>query len=257
MRIITTADDFGWSEETVRATVECFEQGGLTSASIMANMPATMQAIEYARQRTELSFGAHLTFIGGSGERPTAEASQIPHLVDPHGDFLPGRTVFIRAMMGRIPVDEIEREMTAQIAFLADHGVQLTHVDSHGHSHKLRPFVAALRRVLPRFGIRRVRRGQNVWASRPLMSPTYWVGGAWHPRISESFLTTDAFFMPTSELDAHSLGRVVSLKDRGTLEIGIHPGYSESWRDAERRAVQALGAGVLGPGHELIGWNSL
>jgi predicted glycoside hydrolase/deacetylase ChbG (UPF0249 family) len=36
LRIILNADDFGASDEAVRATVECFERGGLTSATIMA-----------------------------------------------------------------------------------------------------------------------------------------------------------------------------------------------------------------------------
>ena len=88
-KVITNADDFGYSADTVRATIECFERGALTSATIMANMPATQEAVRYAAAHPELSFGAHLTFVGGDGgERPLLEAGQIPHLVDAQGGFL-------------------------------------------------------------------------------------------------------------------------------------------------------------------------
>lgn len=44
MRIILSADDFGFSDHTVERTIACFDAGVLTSASIMANMPATERA---------------------------------------------------------------------------------------------------------------------------------------------------------------------------------------------------------------------
>lgn len=257
MRVMTTADDFGYSEDTVQATIECFEDGSLRNASIMANMTATQSAIEYAVLHPEHSFGVHLTFIGNAGERPLLDPGQIPHLVDSQGVFLPGREVFVRAMLGQLPVDEIRREMHAQISLLRDHGVRLSYADSHGHSHKLRPFIAALREVLPHFGIQRVRRGQNVWLTKPYRSPTFWVGGAWHPRVASYFTTTDKFFMPTSISDAESLMEVLCEPSAGTLEIGVHPGFEEPWRDSERRALQALRAKLVDLGHAAIGWEEV
>jgi predicted glycoside hydrolase/deacetylase ChbG (UPF0249 family) len=61
LQLIVNADDFGQSDETVEATIECFESGALTSASVMPGMPATERAVEFARTRPELGFGVHLT----------------------------------------------------------------------------------------------------------------------------------------------------------------------------------------------------
>ena len=38
-RLIINADDFGFSEDTVVATIELFNKGLLTSATMMPNMP--------------------------------------------------------------------------------------------------------------------------------------------------------------------------------------------------------------------------
>jgi hypothetical protein len=39
MKIITNVDDFGYSDDTVAATIECFEKGAPISATIMSKMP--------------------------------------------------------------------------------------------------------------------------------------------------------------------------------------------------------------------------
>ena len=40
LQLVVNADDFGQSDDTVDATIECFEAGALTSATLMAGMPA-------------------------------------------------------------------------------------------------------------------------------------------------------------------------------------------------------------------------
>ena len=203
MLIVVNADDFGGSEETVRATIECFEQGALTSATIMPNMPATDAAVEYARSRPDLSFGVHLTFVTDGLDQPLSDPAGLDRLLGPDGRFLPTGEVRRRALLRRIPVEQIAREAEAQLAFLRDRGVPVSHVDSHRHVHKFGPFREALASVLPRFGVRRVRNVQDVWLRRPLKSPTYWLGGVWRRQLTRRFVTTDHFYMPTS---AHDTG---------------------------------------------------
>src|SRR5262245_48402366 len=90
MRIVTNADDFGQDDDTVRATIECFENGSLTSATIMANMPGTASAVEFARSRPKLSFGVHLTYVLGVGnEAPVSDPKQLPSLCGGDGLFRP------------------------------------------------------------------------------------------------------------------------------------------------------------------------
>jgi predicted glycoside hydrolase/deacetylase ChbG (UPF0249 family) len=254
--VIVNADDFGYSNETVAATIAAFERGALTSATIMPAMPGTAAAIAWARAHPELSFGAHLTWGAGGDmlERPVLEPARVPAMVDARGRFLPGREIVRRAMLGRVPADQIEAETRAQIGLLRDHGLALSHVDSHGHLHKFAPFLRVLRRVLPAFGIDRVRRGQNVWIRRRAVDHVVTLGGALlHPPLARWFRTTDRFFMPTGPWDLARRGEL-PLAGPGTLEIGVHPGSSEPWRRAESEAVDEWVRAARAAGYALCGW---
>jgi hypothetical protein len=242
----------------VRATIECFERGGLTSATIMPGMPAAAEALEYARTRPDRSFGVHLTFVRVGSERPLADPRAIPDLLGPDGRFLPTGTVRKRALVHRLPVDQIERELEAQIARVRDAGVPVSHVDSHNHIHKLGPFPGALRRVLPRFGITRVRNVQDVYLTRPLRSATYWLGPVWRRALVRGFATTDHLYMPAEspcrDWPEPLLRRAQELA--GTLEIGVHPGVT-GWQAAEGEAARRLAGAAVERGHRLISWNEV
>jgi hypothetical protein len=259
MRIITNADDFGMDADTVQATIECLEAGALTSATIMPSMPATAAAVQYAAAHPEKSFGVHLTYITDTVEAPLCAAASLPTLATPEGKFLPSQTVRLRALRGRLNVDDIERETAAQIQRLIDLGVRPSHVDSHGHLHKFKPFRVALKNVLPRFGISKIRNVQNVYLRKPLKSPTFWLGFWWRGKIMKLFTTTDNFFMPMSEqMDLTWPTELLArMHSNLSLEVGVHPGHAEPWRDGERQAIYAFAQAAKAQGHSLVGWKDL
>jgi len=258
VRIILNADDFGQDEETVKATIECFMRGALTSATIMPKMPATELAIDFAKKHPEFSFGVHLTFVHGNGlEKPVSDPKNVSAFVDEKGMFAPSQHIRLLALRNKLPIDQIEREMTAQIAQLMDAGVAVSHVDSHGHLHKFKPFVTAMHRVLPKFHIKRVRTAQDLYIRKPLKSPTYWLGGFWRRRIMRRFITTDHLFMPTNIDDARAMQDWMPAMTDESIEVGGHPGYSEDWRNAERQALQSFATRATTAGHYLITWNQL
>ena len=258
MRIILNADDFGYSEDTLSATIGCFEHGALTSATIMPNMPATSEAIAFARNHPEFSFGVHLTFMSTGAERPLVDLSKIPDLVQENGQFQRSTTARIKALLGRISIAQIEIEAREQIDYLLDHDVPLSHVDSHGHLHKYGPFRKALSHILARYGISRVRNVQDIYLKTKPMSPTYWLGSLWRRKIREQFVTTDHFYMPASTEDRAWGNRLLQrLHGDGTLEIGVHPGREEPWRRAEAESVQAF-ADLLKRGtHQITSWHDI
>lgn len=260
MQIVLHADDFGASADTVRATIECFEQGALTSASIMPAMPATADAIAFARAHPELDMGVHLTFVGEGDERPLSAPEEIPGLLGEAGRWLPTRTLRLRALAHRLPVEQIEHEIAAQLSAVAEQGVQLSHVDSHRHLHKLPSFRQALVRALPAFGIRHVRAVQDVFLRRPLRSPTYWLGRGWQRKLASSFTTTDHMYMPTSAGDRgweHALAATLGRLSGATLEVGVHPGYDDDWRDDERVSTLGFAAIAREEGHALVSWREI
>lgn len=260
MRVITNADDFGMNDELVEATIECFERGSLTSATIMPRMPGTEKAVAYARSRPDLSFGVHLTFVCDTVEAPISDAASLPTLVGPDGRFLPSNRVRVMGLRNRIPVDEIARETEAQVRSLLDRGIRISHVDSHGHLHKFRPFRRALALVLPGLGVRRVRSAQDVYLKRPLKSFNYWYGKVWRMKLRAAFETTDHFYMPSSTWDTNwgePLLKVMRGLSGSTIEVGVHPGFSESWRSDERTSLHAFADAARREGHAIIGWNAL
>lgn len=44
MNVILHADDFGYDDDTLEATIECFEKGALSSCSVMVNCKASERA---------------------------------------------------------------------------------------------------------------------------------------------------------------------------------------------------------------------
>jgi predicted glycoside hydrolase/deacetylase ChbG (UPF0249 family) len=242
--------------ETVEATIECFERGALTSATIMPNMPATEAAVAFALNHPEFSFGVHLTFVGRGEERPLSDPTQVPALVTEQGCFPASQSVRLRAMARRLPIDQIEREMEAQLGRLRDMGLTLSHVDSHCHIHKFAPFMTAMERVLPRFGISKVRAAQDWYISRQFGSPTYWYGRVWKRRIQRRFRTTDHFFMPANTSDSNSIETLISRVGTGTVEVGGHPGRA-GWRQVEGGALERFSALASSSGHSLISWNDV
>ncbi|HUF71963.1 MAG TPA: ChbG/HpnK family deacetylase [Gammaproteobacteria bacterium] len=72
---IVNGDDFGASQGINRGIVEAHTCGILTSASLMINMPASMEAIRLADEHPTLSVGLHVNF--------TNEGSPVIDLEDP------------------------------------------------------------------------------------------------------------------------------------------------------------------------------
>lgn len=260
MRLITHADDFGLDAESTEATIACLDAGILTSASIMANTPATRSAITYSVKNPDVSFGVHLVYVTDKNEEPISDPKDIATLVGPSGRFLATRDLLRRILQRRVDVQDVRRETAAQIAHLRDMGLPVSHVDSHGHIHKYGVFRKALATTLPRFAITKVRIAQDVHLSFKPLRPTYWLGGWWSSRLRSRWASTDHFFMPFAgrpdpEWPSKLRKRIQGIDD-GIMEIGVHPGY-EGWRDGERRCLQEFVAGALEDGHRLISWHDV
>lgn len=260
MRIVTNADDFGEHEDCTKATIECLDAGALTGATIMPKMPATDMAVEYAKSRPDLSWGVHLTYVGGTYERPVSDPKDLPDLVGPDGLFKNSQKIRIKALLNQISVDQAARETEAQIRALLDRGINISHVDSHGHLHKFGPFRKALEQVLPKLGISRVRSVQDVYLKKPYKSFTYWFGPTHKARIRAAFDTTDAFYMPSSAWDVdweQPLVDALSRLKADTIEVGVHPGYKDEWRAVEHRGILKFATLARQAGHTLIGWKDV
>lgn len=260
MRITTTADDFGYDDDTFACTSEMMEQGAVRNGSIMVRMPASDRAIAFARTNPHLCFGVHLVFCRDTVEAPVSAPGEIPTLVGEDGHFHASNLVRRLAMSRKLSVEDISREVAAQLSVLADAGVRIDYVDSHGHLHKFPVFQEALSRTLPRFGVTRVRKAQDMYCRGTSFRPTALLGPFLNRSLQSRFRTTSRFFMPQTGLTRtwsdEVIDRLARMK-QSTIEVGLHPGSVEDWRRDEAVQFTRFFERARAAGHDIVSWRDL
>jgi len=229
-KLIVNADDFGLDDESVDWTIKGFESGKISSATIMAGMPATRRAVDYAKAHPQFSFGVHLCLVD---EKPLSNPAEIPSMIDPRtGHLWRTRQFIIRNFLGLVKVDDIKREMMAQINALRNLGLKISHLDGHGHNHRLPQAIKALVAVREELGGNiPVRRCQDLFVGKPGILSRL-INGPMQKRLERAEIpTADHFLMAAGHtLDAKWFSKAVAALPDGTTEIGIHPGKTEEWR---------------------------
>ncbi len=239
------ADDFGLTPGVNRAILELHQAGVLTSATLMARAPATAQAIEIAQAYPKLGVGCHVVLV--DGEPMLSARQEIPNLVDPAlGQFEPSLFRFLKAIYQRSPsrkIDyQIEREAAAQIASLQSHGLRLTHIDAHKHTHMFPRVLRPLLRAARSAGIRAVRNpfepvwSQNAtrrapWVRRMEVRLLRLLESEFQKIVAgEGFATTDGAVgvLATGTLDSATVSSLIQKMPAGTWELVTHPGYNDA-----------------------------
>lgn len=263
MKVILHADDFGFDNDTTQATIELLECGALTSATIMATMPAADDAIAYAAKHPEHSFGVHMTYVDGLRPALKKEGST---LLDSKGVFYPSNDVRKKAIKLSLNRDDLIEESLAQIEKIRKGGVKISHLDSHGHLHKFPSFLLALSEIKKRSGINKVRRVQNVFINPQHVSPTVILNRFFDAYISHTCRTTDYFYMSANNMDTGWADAVLAEMDHlphdAVIEIGVHPGHAdtevERWRIAEYNDIKEFATKLRASGkHQIITWNEI
>ena len=263
-RLIVNADDFGLTSGVNRAILELHRAGVLTSATLMARASATGEAIDIARATPSLGVGCHIVLVDGE---PVLPPRNVPSLIEPQTRrFQPKLTAFLRRLFsGRIRGEDIEAEARAQIQFLQSRGVNLTHIDTHKHTHMfprvLRPILRAARSC----GIPRIRNPfEPEWAVRATPRASLIRSaevfalrrfGPYFRRVlaEEGFTTTDGTVAVagTGVVNADTVRALLEQLPQGTWEFVTHPGYNDDdlakvrtrlreSRDVERIALQTI-----------------
>ncbi|MFM7038917.1 MAG: carbohydrate deacetylase [Planctomycetaceae bacterium] len=143
--VIVNADDFGMSTAVNRAIVSSFQQGLISSTTLLANFGGFEDACEWVRQENLADrVGVHLNLTEG---RPLLQELQDnPVLCDPAGNFRRQRPRLLR----RCDLRQIAAEIAAQIDRCRRQGLPLTHADSHQHVHNEPWVFVVIRRELRR-----------------------------------------------------------------------------------------------------------
>jgi hopanoid biosynthesis associated protein HpnK len=172
-QLIVNADDLGLTPGVNRGILRAFQDGIVTSASLLVTGSAFEEAVAFARQNPELDVGLHLTLVE---EQAVLGREVLPTLVDETGRFPRTSSEFFRrAALGRINWDEVEREIAAQIARFQKTGLRLSHLNSHQHLHVFPRVFQIVRRLTNGMDNVWIRNSAGPWRKSPGVPMRRWV----------------------------------------------------------------------------------
>lgn len=166
-KIIVNADDLGLCTSVNDAIFEVYKAGNLSSATLMANMPGTGDAIERAKDHEGLGIGLHFCITEGHA------LSGVSSITDGAARFLPRTQLLKAAFCGRVQAIDLRKEFMAQWDLIHQAGATLGHVDSHQHVLMFPPIFKALAPVLNELAVP-VRMVSPPWGTvtKDLVRPT-------------------------------------------------------------------------------------
>ncbi|HEX7159545.1 MAG TPA: ChbG/HpnK family deacetylase [Edaphobacter sp.] len=242
-RLIINADDFGLTPGINRAIIELHRASVLTSATLMATGPAFDEAAAIARANPSLGVGCHIVLTDGI---PVSYPDSIPTLLGADGKtFRPSVLDFVQALLrNTISEEEIEREALAQIQKLQRAGINVTHVDTHKHTHLFPAVARPILRALNQSSITAIRNPFEPAFTRNLahssfkrrlqisllnrLRPSF---EQHSPLQSSEILTTDGTLgvSATGNLNSATLSQILAtLPGSGVFELVCHPGYNDA-----------------------------
>ncbi|HHF43558.1 MAG: hypothetical protein DRJ11_01470 [Candidatus Aminicenantes bacterium] len=230
-KVIFNADDFGLAKGINEGILQAHQEGILTSATLMVNMPGFNQAVELALKVPTLGIGVHLNVIRG---HPVLPPEEIPSLVNSAGKFWGDLVLILKKLWRReIKVEEIIKEFRAQIKKAQATGLNITHVDSEKHLHCYYPILRRLIPLLEELGLPRVRYiNQICWAGPPaFLIGSIFIYLSWlmcRPLARrQGFRLADNFFglCSVGEMTAEKIKTILVQLPPGITEIMVHPGF--------------------------------
>ena len=222
--LILHADDLGVAHSENAASFTALDSGWINSASIMMTTPWVTEVAEYAKRNPNADLGLHLTLTSewetyrwGSVE----SRDKVPSLHDADGT-LPRQS---QTVATRAKIDEVERELRAQVERALAIGIKPTHLDSHmGALFSTPELMATYVKVA-----RSYRLPFLAYIGAPRFAPP--------PSPQDKDIILDAVIIANSQVPEDQwmkfyLDAIKNLKP-GLTEILVHLGYD----DAELQAV--------------------
>jgi predicted glycoside hydrolase/deacetylase ChbG (UPF0249 family) len=257
--LIVNADDLGWTEGVNRGIVEAHRKGLVTSTSLLANGCAFESAVTAARKNPELGIGVHLNLSDGVPKTP---ADKVRGLLNGDGRFEGGpENLLLRIASRSLPLDEVEREWSAQIQTIVDAGIEPTHLDGHKHVQMLPGLFEIALKLAKKHKIRAIRVAHEQSKLRTALSSgdSHNTGVVLKQGVQARGLkllahdakemaeragiaTTDYFcgIAQTGVLTRTGVEKLLTSLPDGTTEVMCHPGYAdEDLRKSDTRLQES------------------
>jgi predicted glycoside hydrolase/deacetylase ChbG (UPF0249 family) len=252
MRVIINADDFGYSPGINDAICSLMSARKVTSATIMANAPAFKDAVHCVGDFPACSFGVHLN-LTEFHSLTFPEVFCDSGIVNEEGLFT-GR--LRRTPPSLSLAKAIEKEWGEQIVKVLDHGVPVSHLDSHHHTHTIPWLFVSLKRVQRRFRIGKVRATMNwyYWKEYSPSKITLLSKKAWNWSLRHFYRTKASDHFTSFQWFIANL-RNGERFPYGVAELMCHPG--QAGRSGETELLWSDWAQELPFKIDLISYNDL
>jgi chitin disaccharide deacetylase len=238
--LIVNADDYGYSEGVSLGILDAARYGIVTATGVLANGPFFDEHADWLRSTSTLDTGVHLNLTFG---KPLTR--QYADLLGGPDKIFPISVTFVVQMilLGKIPVEIIEKEWDAQIQRCRDAGLTIWFLNSHEHLHAFPPLFRLVHRLADRHGIPYVRYPSAEWfgfqSLGGLLRETVLQMCDWGIRVGgrreEPVLIgiTHSGRLNLSYLQR----RLASLRPGRVYELMCHPGYCDSRLKEDHRLL--------------------
>jgi predicted glycoside hydrolase/deacetylase ChbG (UPF0249 family) len=262
--LIVNADDYGLTSRTSEMIVRLHHIGVVTSTTALVLAPGFAPTAHLLAGHPTLGTGVHLCLVGP--DPPLSLARDIPTLVDRRGALASSWHFLLpRLLAGRVDLDDVRRELTAQIELALARGLRLTHLDSHQHLHLWPGISTVVMELALRYGIPAIRcpESRSYKTERP---PVAFMSRRLRRQIRAAGLATTERFAGLDESGKAVAGRFDHVLDRvpaevRSFEFGVHPNVAhdpdrDRYRWGRRGAEEAAGLSRPGLARELQarGW---
>jgi len=249
-RLIINADDFGLTSGVNRGILESHQSGVVTSSTLMACGAQFQEGVALALQVPRLSVGCHVVLVDGAPVLSVEQLSSLASAGSPPR-FRESLIGFAgRAAAGRLDQEQIEQEVTAQIQKLQAAGIDVSHLDSHKHTHMFPVVLRGMLRAAQNCGVRAIR--------NPFEPLVFAKVGGWKRqfqlRILQRYRATfrnelaDAAMVTpdgcigiavTGGLTLAAFQGLIENFPEGTWELVSHPGYIDEDLDEIKTRLRA------------------
>jgi len=147
--LIFNADDYGSNTLNNNRILELSKHEIIKSFTIISNITTStdLKKIKFSG----LSTGVHINLVEG---KPLSEC---PTLVNNDGNFFKKSQFVSKLFLGKINPKEVEKEISTQIEHILDHGIIITHIDSHQNMHLFLPILKIIKKVANKYKITKIR----------------------------------------------------------------------------------------------------
>jgi predicted glycoside hydrolase/deacetylase ChbG (UPF0249 family) len=156
IKLVVRADDIGSCHTANLACIQCFREGIARSVEVMVPCPWFNEAAQMLRENPGYDVGVHLTLTSEWQNYKWGPLTQSASLVDPNGHFFPmtsqrpdfpPHTGFLQS---KWRIEEVEKELRAQIELAQKMIPQVSHLSSHMGTPTCTPELNALVQKLAR-----------------------------------------------------------------------------------------------------------